>query len=208
MNRASGSICSRSPGRTEEAAEELEPLGGAVELRRPPARPRRAGGSSRTHPRPSRTASRSILPRRAASTIGTGGGACSNLNPERVRSPASAGRRKSTVSETFESGRSNGISFQPPTIRSEEAPIPRTKRSAAVRERRRLLRQQRRAAGEDPDDAGAQAHRLRPAGGQRQRREPVGARWSRRSTGRCIRPPPPADQFRVVAQRRPRGRSG
>ena len=32
------------------------------------------------------------------------------------------------MSETFDSGRSNGISFQPSTIRSEEAPIPSTKR--------------------------------------------------------------------------------
>ena len=74
------------------------------------------------------TASRSILPRSAASTIGTGGGACSSLKPFGVRSPASAGRRKSTVSATFDSGRSNGIPFQPSTIRSEEAPIPSAKR--------------------------------------------------------------------------------
>ncbi len=75
------------------------------------------------------TASSSIFPRRAASTIGTGsGGACSSRNPVAVRSPASAARRKSTVSETLLSGRSKGIRFQPSTIRSDEAPMPSTKR--------------------------------------------------------------------------------
>ena len=52
----------------------------------------------------------------------------SSLKPVSVRSPASAGRRKSTVSETLVRGFSKGISFQPSTIRSEEAPIPSTKR--------------------------------------------------------------------------------
>jgi hypothetical protein len=50
------------------------------------------------------------------------------LNPFAVRSPASAGRRKSSVEETFESGRSNGIWFQPSTMRSDDAPMPSTKR--------------------------------------------------------------------------------
>ena len=69
------------------------------------------------------------MPRRAASTIGTGwGGAMSSLNPVSVRSPASAGRRKSTAAETRLSGLSNGIWFQPSTIRSDEAPMPRTNR--------------------------------------------------------------------------------
>ena len=75
------------------------------------------------------TASSSILPRSAASTIGTGSaGAVSSLKPVAVRSPASAVRRNSSVSRTLLSGRSNGIPFQPSTIRSEEDPIPSTKR--------------------------------------------------------------------------------
>ena len=61
--------------------------------------------------------------------IGTGAsGACSSRNPVAVRSPANAARRKSTVSETLLSGRSKGIPFQPSTIRSELAPMPRAKR--------------------------------------------------------------------------------
>jgi hypothetical protein len=75
------------------------------------------------------TASRSIRPRRAAMTIGTGcGGGVSSLKPVSVRSPARAGRRNSIVSSTFRRGRSNGIRFQPSTMRSEDAPIPSTKR--------------------------------------------------------------------------------
>ena len=75
------------------------------------------------------TARRSILPRSAASTIGGGsGGACSSLKPVEVRSPAKAARRKSTVAEIFASGRSKVMSFQPSTIRSDEAPMPRAKR--------------------------------------------------------------------------------
>ena len=74
------------------------------------------------------TARRSILPRSAASTIGTfSAGAASSLKPS-TRSPSSTGRRKSTASETIESGFSNGILFQPSTMRSEEAPMPRAKR--------------------------------------------------------------------------------
>ena len=75
------------------------------------------------------TASSSILPRSAASTIGTScAGAVSSLKPVSVRSPASAGARKSSVSRTLLSGFSNGIPFQPSTIRSEEEPRPSTKR--------------------------------------------------------------------------------
>ena len=71
------------------------------------------------------TARRSILPRRAASTIGGGSaGGCSSLKPVAVRSPARAAATKSTVSETLLSGRSNGMPFHPETIRSEEAPMP------------------------------------------------------------------------------------
>ena len=55
-------------------------------------------------------------------------GARSSLKPPSARSPASATRRKSTVSATWLRGRSNGIAFQPSMIRSEEAPIPSAKR--------------------------------------------------------------------------------
>jgi hypothetical protein len=75
------------------------------------------------------TARSSILPRSAASTIGTRcAGAVSSLNPLAVRSPSSAVRRKSSVSRTLLSGRSKGIPFQPSTIRFEDEPIPSTNR--------------------------------------------------------------------------------
>ena len=74
------------------------------------------------------TARRSILPRSAASTIGTrSAGGDSSLKPS-TRSPSSTGRRKSTASEIIVSGFSNGILFQPSTIRSDEAPMPSAKR--------------------------------------------------------------------------------
>ena len=74
-------------------------------------------------------ASSSILPRSAASTIGTrSAGAVSSLKPVEVRSPASATWRNSRVSRTLLSGFSKGIPFQPSMIRSEEEPIPSTKR--------------------------------------------------------------------------------
>ncbi len=73
------------------------------------------------------TASLSILPRSAASTIGSGSvGARSSLKPVAVRSPENAARRKSSVCEILVSGFSKGIWFQPSTIRSEEAPMPST----------------------------------------------------------------------------------
>ena len=76
------------------------------------------------------SASSSILPRSAASTIGTrSAGGDSSLKPVAVRSPASAVCRKSSVSRTLLSGFSKGISFQPSTMRSEEEPMPSTKRS-------------------------------------------------------------------------------
>ena len=112
----------------------------------------------------------------------------------RSRSPASAGRRKSMrLRRPCDSGFSNGIPFQPSTIRSEEAPMPSAKRPPlGVGQRRRLLGQQRRTALEDADDAGAEPHPLGPGRGQRERGEavrPVGLAASR---GRCSRPPPPA----------------
>ena len=76
------------------------------------------------------TASRSIFPRRAASTIGIGSaGACSSLNPPApARSPANAASRKSIVSATLLSGLTSGMPFQPSTMRSEDEPMPSTKR--------------------------------------------------------------------------------
>ena len=75
------------------------------------------------------TASCSILPRSAASTIGISwAGFVSSLKRVAVRSPASATLRNSRVSRTLESGFSKGMPFQPSMIRSEEEPMPRTKR--------------------------------------------------------------------------------
>ena len=74
------------------------------------------------------------------------------------------------------SGRSNGIPFQPSTIRSEEAPMPSAKRPArGVGQRRRLLGQQRPAPLHHADHAGAEPRPSRSTAlPQRQRREAVG----------------------------------
>ena len=127
MNRASGSICSRSPGRQKNRQRSSKPSGAPSSCSTTFANPE-IGRKLVNAPSAFSTASRSIFPRSAARMIGTGGGAASSLKPVSVRSPASAGRRKSTVCATFDRGRSNGIPFQPSTIRSDEAPIPSANR--------------------------------------------------------------------------------
>ena len=54
------------------------------------------------------------------------------MKPPGERSPASTGRRNSTVSRTFVSGRSNGIPFQRSTITFDEVPTPSAKRPGAA----------------------------------------------------------------------------
>ncbi len=128
MKRASGSTCSRSPGRQKKRQSSSNPCGApsscATTFGSPPS-----GRKFVNAPSARSTASSSILPRSAASTIGTRrAGAVSSLKPLAVRSPSSAVRRNSSVSRTLLSGRSKGIPFQPSTIRSEEDPIPSTNR--------------------------------------------------------------------------------
>ena len=80
-------------------------------------------------PSPISAASRSIRSRSAAITIGISCcGAVSSLNPPTPRSPRRTGRSVWTVSRTFESGLTNGTSFQRSTIAGDEEPIPSTKR--------------------------------------------------------------------------------
>ncbi len=126
MNRARGSTCSRSPGTQKKRHSSSKPSGApsscSVTLGRA-ARGRKLVNA----PSAFSTASLSILPRRAASTIGSGSvGARSSLKPVDVRSPENAALRNSSVCEILVSGRSNGIWFQPSTMRSDEAPMPST----------------------------------------------------------------------------------
>ena len=175
MKRASGSTASRSPGRQKKRQSSSKPSGApsswAVTFGRPPS-----GRKLVKAPSARSTARSSILPRSAASTIGTRcAGAVSSLKP--LGGALAVERRAQEVERlaTLLSGRSKGIPFQPSTIRSEEEPIPSTKRPReALGQRRRLLRQQRRPALEDADDPGSQPRPLRPGRAQRQRREPIG----------------------------------
>ena len=164
MNRASGSTCSRSPGRQKKRQSSSKPSGAPSSCRdhlrqareREEVRERAVGLLDRE---PQHLAAQAPRARSAPA-----GGACSSLNPVAVRSPASAGRRKSTVSETFASGRSNGIPFQPSTIRSEEAPIPSAKRPPLASASAAACWAS--SAGprvKHADDAGAEAHRVGPA---------------------------------------------
>ena len=128
MKRASGSTASRSPGRQKKRQSSSKPSGApsswAATLGRPPS-----GRKLVKAPSARSSARSSILPRSAASTIGTrSAGAVSSLKPLSVRSPSRATRRNSSVSRTLLSGRSKGIPFQPSTMRSEEEPMPSTKR--------------------------------------------------------------------------------
>ncbi len=124
MNRASGSTCSRSPGRQKNRHRSSNPSGAASSSAVTRGRAE-SGRKLVKAPAARSTASRSIFPRNAASTTGNGSvGGCSSLKPVEVRSPAKAASRKSSVSEILVSGFANGIRFQPSTIRSDEAPIP------------------------------------------------------------------------------------
>ena len=202
MNRARGSTCSRSPGRQKKRHRSSKPWGA------PSSSAVTFGSAARGRklvnaPSAFSTASLSILPRSAASTIGTGSaGGCSSLKPVDVRSPENAARRNSSVCDILVSGLANGIWFQPSTIRSEEAPMPEHEPAVAgVRQGGRLLGQQGRPAGEDADHAGAEPCPLGPGRGQRQRREAIGPVASRRSTGPCTRRPRRGAPARACSRR-------
>ena len=203
MNRASGSICSRSPGRQKKRHSNSKPAGASATCARTFGRPDR-GRKFVIAPSAFSTASSSILPRSPARMIGTGAaGACSSRNPVAVRSPASAARRKSTVSETLLSGRSKGIPFQPSTIRSELAPMPRR---SARRWHRRAPPPAGRAA---PGRAGTPRRRRCRAVPSRstrspgERREAVGAVGLTAPDVGVARRLGPLDVLRVVAKRQP-----
>ena len=128
MKRASGSTCSRSPGMQKKRQSSSKLWGAPASSPATFGRPAR-GRKFVKAPSPFSTASRSILPRSAATMIGTlSSGARSSLKPPSARSPDSAVLRKSMVSDILLSGFSKGIPFQPSMIRSEEAPMPSAKR--------------------------------------------------------------------------------
>ncbi len=175
MKRASGSTCSRSPGRQKKRQSSSKPSGApsscAVTFGRPPS-----GRKLVKAPSARSTASSSILPRSAASTIGTRwAGAVSSLKPVAVRSPSSAVRRNSSGLADLAQRPLEGDpvpAFDDPVRggadAEHEAP------AGGVGERRRLLGEQRRAALEDADDPGPEPRPLGPGGAQGQRREAVG----------------------------------
>ncbi len=128
MKRASGSTSLRSPGMQKNRQRSSKPSGAPSSCSATRGRPAR-GRKFVNAPAARSTASRSILPRSAARMIGGGSaGTCSSLNPVVVRSPAKAASMKSTVSAIRVSGFENGMSFQPSTIRSDDAPIPSANR--------------------------------------------------------------------------------
>ncbi len=177
MKRASGSTCSRGPARQKNRQRSSKsspaPSSSPVTCGRPPR-----GRKLEKAPSAFSTASRSILPRSAARISGTGSaGAVSSLKPpSAARSPARTGLRKSTVSSTLESGRSNGIPFHPSTIRSEEAPMPSAKRSPdASASDAACWASSARPRVKTPTTPGPEPHALGPGGGERQRGEPVRA---------------------------------
>ena len=175
MKRASGSTASRSPGRQKKRQSSSKPSGApsswAVTLGSPPS-----GRKLVKAPSARSTASSSILPRSAASTIGTRC-AGARLQLEAARG-ALAGERRAQEVERLAHLAQRPLEGDPVPAFDDpvrggadaehEAP------AGGVGERRRLLGQQRRAALEDADDAGAQPRPLGPGGAQRQRREAVG----------------------------------
>ena len=142
-------------------------------------------------PSPFSTASRSILPRSAATMIGTlSSGAPLQLEAAVGRSPASAVRRKSIVSDILLSGFSNGIAV--PALDDPVRGGADAEREAAAARRRRRPRPPARAG---PGPAASLRRRRFPAAPSPSRRRPGGAarsrpaRWSRRTRGPCSRPP-------------------
>ena len=189
-------------GQAEEAAEQLEALGRALDARRPPRAGRQSG--RKLVNAPSALLDRQLAASCRAAPRGRSAPAAaariSSLKPVRpARRPAPrAGSRRSP--RPCSSGRSNGIPFQPSTIRSEEAPIPSAKRppvasasaaacwasSAGPRVKTPTTPVPRRSAS-------------RPGRGQRQRREAVGAVR--------LAAPDVGVAGRLGARTRPRGRA-
>ena len=175
MNRARGSTCSRSPGRQKKRHRSSKPVGRA---RRAPSvtcgRPA-SGRKLVNAPSARSTASRSILPRSAASTIGGGSaGGCSSLKPVDVRSPENAASQEvERVRDLGQRLRERHLvpALDDPVRRGadpEHEPA-----VAGVGQRGRLLGQQRRPPREHADHAGAEPDPLGPGRRQRQRREAV-----------------------------------
>src|SRR3954468_4940525 len=176
MRRAAGSAASSASGKQKK--RQTSSLSGAPNASATCPVPD-SGRKFVNAPSPSSAASASILPRSAATTIGTGyGGGVSSLNPPGPRSPASTGRSPSIAARMRESGFSNGTPFQRSTITFDDEPSPRTKRpreasasavrrgaepdheapGGGVRERRAVLRESRRpgrvrvgGAGREPE---------------------------------------------------------
>ena len=136
-------------------------------------------------PSPSRPARRSMPSRSAATRIGTGsGGTTPSLKPltENVSyswvtfSPASAWRRKRTMSRVRWYGWSKGMPFQPSTMTLDDVPMPSANPPrGGLGQRADALGEAAGPPGEGGDDGGAEPQRRRPHRGQRQRREGVGA---------------------------------
>ena len=177
MNRASGSTCSRSPGRQKKRHESSKPSGA-------PATPldhlRQARERQEVRERTVGLldlASSSILPRSAASTIGIGSaGAVSSLNP---LGAALAG--EGVPEEVDPSRRSWSAASRTASRSSLRRSGPRRSRCRARSARRRRPRAPPPPGRAAPARAGrrrrprcrAASSRSRPR--QRQRREPVGA---------------------------------
>ena len=209
MNRASGSTCSRSPSRQKKRHSSSKSSGAPSSPSRTCGRPP-SGRKLVNAPSAFSTASRSILPRSAARMIGTrSSGARSSLKPPSARPPSSTSRRKSIVSETR---RQRPLELHPvpaldDAVRRRADPE-REAAAAGVGQRRRLLGEQRRAAGEHADDAGAEPGVLGPARRERQRREAVGALGLARPDVGVAGGLGAAHVLLAVAQRQQRQRQG
>ena len=175
MNRATGSTCSRSPGRQKKRQSSSKPSGAPLIPSATCGSPD-SGRKFVNAPSAFSTARRSIRPRRAASTIGIGS-AGFDLELEPARG-ALAGERD--LQEVHGLGDLRIGLLERDAVPALDDPVRRgadaehEAAAAAVRHRGGLLGEQGRAALEDADDAGAEPRALGPGGGEGQRREPVG----------------------------------
>ena len=178
MKRASGSTCSRSPGMQKKRQSSSKPAGGALDLGGDlgQAAERQEVGEGAVGAVSTASSQHLAAQRREHDRDRRAPGGDSSLKPVLGALAGQARcRRKSSVSRTLLSGFSKGIPFQPSTMRSEEEPMPSTKRPREASAS---------AAASCASSAGPrwktptipvpEPHLLGPGGAQGQRREAVG----------------------------------
>ena len=133
MKRAIGSTCSRSPARQKKRQRRSKPSGGSFESSSAtwgrPESGRKLVNAPSAFSTASRASCRGGQRGRSGPSVRRGGLELEAARRARRPERGEGSRRRR---RPCESGFSNGISFQPSTIRSEDAPMPSAKRPPAA----------------------------------------------------------------------------